>query len=301
MFFKKILFLSLLILLIAPGCIFSRLRTMYLYSLGSSHPIKNGKATVFIHGTTNIIPFIEPLLGGYVDTWIQDRVRALSDAWPLEFRQDSCYFLRWPGHFNINVRKQAAECLYKNICSHKGPLTIIAHSHGCSIALYLAELCQRYKNKTFKVDTLILLAPPVQEATAPLVKSKIFKRVFSFYSSTDFLQIIAPQRVFKTRGKKSRHVLCGSDRVFPESPNLIQARILIDHKNPSHIDFCYGFLQKLPSITAFLEKNTNRKKRHVILNIPTNAASPTFLQESECDQLYDVKSKRTRQKAGRPH
>lgn len=273
-------------------CFPHSLRQFQLYSIGSHHKIKNGKATVFIHGTTNIAPFIEPLLGRFVDTWLEDGVTALCDAWPLEFTQDSFYIFRWPGDFDINVRKKAARSLYRAICNHKGPLTIIAHSHGCSIALYLAELCRKHKNAAFKVDKLILLAPPVQEATAPLVKSNIFKRVFSFYSSADIFQIIAPQRLTMTSNKKSRKILCRSKRIFPESPNLIQARIFINYQSPSHYDFCSRFLQKLPSVVSFLEQANMSTSQRVIVNVPTNSDCPSFLQEDEVDQLHVRRLKR---------
>ncbi len=288
-----------MLLLLAPSISLPHaqcLRPYELYSLGSHHTIKNGKACIFIHGTTNIVPIIEPLLGRFVDEWLLDKAKILCDAWPLEFTRDSFYMYRWPGDFNINVRKKAAQHLYDAICNHKGSLTIIGHSHGCSIALYLAELCQMHKNTSFKVDKLILLAPPVQDATAPLVKSKIFKRVFSFYSSSDFLQIIAPQRVERRFAKKRRKVLCGSQRVFPRSSNLIQARVLINHENPSHLDFCCRFLRKLPSVITFLEQPIPKNKQHVILNVPTNSNGLSFLQKEELDWKHLSRLKRERKR-----
>lgn len=299
MTFKNNRLLYLLILCSSSG-IFSHTSWPYqLYSLGSHHKIKNGRATVFIHGTTNIVPLIEPLLGRFIDTWLDDRAKTLCDAWPLECTPDSVYIFRWPGEFDIKVRKKAARCLYNAIYNHTGPLTIIAHSHGCSIALYLAELCRKHKNTTFKVDKLILLAAPVQEATAPLVSSKIFKQVFSLYSSADVLQIIAPQRLTRTSNKKRRKVLCRSQRIFPASPNLIQARILMNYQSPSHYDFCSQFLQKLPSVVNFLEQNCRIKKGHVIVNVPTNTDRPSFLQKDELNNLYLRRIKRKRRRVYR--
>ena len=292
MTFKKNQLLLFLILGTSNIIFFSHMHPIHFYSLESTGKIKNGKACIFIHGTTNIVPLIEPLLGRHVDKWLLDRIKALSDVWLHEFTDDSFYVFRWPGDFNIQVRKRAAQRLYDAVCSHEGPLTIIGHSHGCSIALYLAELCRLHKNTTLKIDKLILLAPPVQEATAPLVRSKIFKRVFSFYSSADILQIIAPQRLTITSRKKCHKVFYGSKRVLPESPNLIQARVLINHQSPSHIDFCYRFLQRLPSVLAFLEQHVMDNNRHVIINVPTDGDRPSFLRKEELAHAYVPRVKR---------
>lgn len=288
-FNTKLLFFTLILTFSVSG---RSLAPMQIYSLGKDHALKDGKVTVFIHGTTNIAPFIEPVFGGIIDDWTLNTGRVLSQASPTAFPSDTFYIYRWPGAFNIKVRKKAAQSLFEILCDHKGPLTIIGHSHGCSIALYLAELAQLHKAVHFKVDRLILLAPPVQEQTAHLVQSPIFKKVYSFYSSTDLWQTFAPERVIKHTGKRSRAVMMGSKRVFPSWPNLIQVRVLINEKNPGHLDFFYTpFLSKLPSVMNFLDEHAQNNE-HVILNIPTNTDRPSFLTREYADILYAPRAKK---------
>ncbi len=288
-FTQKILFLF--VCLSAAPLFARRLREMYLHSLGSDHTLKKGTATIFIHGTTNVIPGIEFLFGSIIDEWILNTGRVLSQACPSMFPYNSFYVFRWPGNFNIRERKKAAQYLYDVLCGHQGPLTIIAHSHGCSIALYLAELCMLSANTSLKVDRLILLAPPVQEQTAYLVNSPVFKKIYSLYSSADLWQIIAPERITKRTGKRSRKILTHSKRVFPDAPHVIQARVLVNYRSPSHLDFfCSPFLKKLPSLIAFLDQQAENKD-HIIVNIPTDNSPISFAQTGEMPYSFAARSR----------
>lgn len=293
--------LFLFIILPFTPLLAGRLRPMQLYSLGSDHTLKNGEAAIFIHGTTNTFPGTEFLLGSFIDDWVLNTGRVLSQACPSMFPYNSFYAFRWAGNFNIRERKKAAQYLYDLLCDHRGPLTIIGHSHGCSIALYLAELCMLSNNTRFKVDRLILLAPPVHEQTAYLLNSPVFKKVYSLYSSADLWQIIAPERVTKRVGKRTRKVMKRSQRVFPDAPHLIQARVLVNYRSPSHLDFfCAPFLKKLPSVIAFLDQHAG-SNRHVIVNIPTDETPLSFLQKEQIVHSSVPRWKRRRCKGNTIH
>ena len=101
------------------------------------------------------------------------------------------------GHLGLlsqTYRKQQGYKLYKElVClvrqAHEPTRIIIcAHSHGGNIALYLAEAEEQFRQGLF-VDDLLLFATPVQLETAFCAFKKPFKRVVSFFSASDTVQL----------------------------------------------------------------------------------------------------------------
>ena len=182
---------------------------------------------------------------------------------------------------------------------HEGPKTLIAHSHGCNVALYLAELAKSGEFKDLVIDRLILLACPVQLATAHLVGSPIFKRVFSFYSTADLGQIIDPQGLYnetKKISKDSKKPPLFSQRLFDDSPNLVQARILMNRQSPGHMSF---------SNTTLFEQNAchscitgrggvQKGEHHFIVNIPPAPEAPHLIEKFEMAHSYVPRTTRSR-------
>lgn len=79
--------------------------------------------------------------------------------------------------------------MYKELLSFADhPITLVTHSYGGAIALYLAAIEAREK-KNVKVENLIMLAPPIEKETAELANSGFFKNIYNFYSEGDKLQI----------------------------------------------------------------------------------------------------------------
>ena len=256
--------------------------------------LTDGPITIFIHGT--VFPVISHFThgAGYPDglIWLKEcldknpltRVaHTLVQAAPEEFSLNSFYLYCWPGELRFDQRKKATEKLLIPLSKHKGPVTIIAHSHGCNVALYLAELAGADDSLTFSIDTLILLACPVQLATAHLIYSPLFKRIYSFYSTADFIQTLDPQGLYNETKKQndSKRGPFFSRRTFHDSPHLIQARVLINRQNPGHMSFIQPrFLKKLPAMLDMLTKAALEKdKRHFIINVPHGSDKP-FLADS---------------------
>lgn len=267
--------------------------------------IKDGPATVFIHGT--IFPIISRFTHGvaypdglisYADCPQPNRLtrmaETLCNACPEEFPLGSFYFYCWPGNLNFKERKRATQKLYSLLIKHKGPLTLIAHSHGCNVALYLAEL---EDSTSFTIDRLILCACPVQKATAHLVKSPIFKSIYSFYSSADVTQILDPQGLYEETKKISKDCPLFSERLFEDAPNLIQARVLMNRQSPGHQSFLtQRFLSRLPSLLMRMDESaTQKNERHCILNIPPAPESPHLVEKIEVAQRYIPRTPRGRQ------
>lgn len=272
--------------------------------------LKKGPATLFIHGT--IVPVLSRFTHGVEyphgfvalsDCTAPNRLTRLAHtvhiSSPKEFPLDSFYFYCWPGDLRFSERRKATEKLAKTLCMHEGPKTLIAHSHGCNVALYLAELAKSGEFKDLVIDRLILLACPVQLATAHLVGSPIFKRVFSFYSTADLGQIIDPQGLYnetKKISKDSKKPPLFSQRLFDDSPNLVQARILMNRQSPGHMSFLTPrFLSRMPAILALLEEAVSKKgEHHCIVNIPPAPEAPHLIEKFEMAHSYVPRTTRSR-------
>jgi pimeloyl-ACP methyl ester carboxylesterase len=256
--------------------------------------------TVFVHGTLFspyawLVHWIDCPLG-----WCPAKVQGnkyvvgripyiLHQAAPREFSLDTFYLFGWSGELCLKARRKAAEELYRELKKYKGPITLIGQSHGCNVALNVALIAQEHNDTDFVIDRLILLAGPVQQFNAHCIASPIFKRVFSLYSSEDLLQILDPQGWYDEAKKiPNKKVPLFSERTFAPTPNLIQARILLHGRSPSHMDFILKpFIQKLPAIIHLLEDAAQhgqfKEDAHCIVDVPTNK-NPYILKEKTSDK-----------------
>ncbi len=201
----------------------------------------------------------------------------------------------WPGTITFPSRLQAAEKLYNVIKTHKGPITIIAHSHGCNVALNLAYWAEINNDETFKVERLILIAPPIQEVTKPLATDKYFKEVYTFYSSADSLQVADPQALYwESYGwtEPSTKVPFFSERTFPPAPHAIQTRVLQDWQSPNHLQLMLTrFIRKLPVLLKLVKIAATTEpfectKNQFIVNIPPLDFPPHLVSAGELRNHY---------------
>jgi hypothetical protein len=185
--------------------------------------------------------------------------KTLSQAAPHIFPLDSLYIFGWSGKLDFGVREQGAADLYKQLVviqdqyekTHgiKPIIRMITHSHGGNVALNLARVAG--KKEDFCVDELILLACPVQDQTACLVKSPLFKRIFAIYSHLDLFQILDPQGLYKNEIKASSWL---SGRYFPEQENLEQVTIKLNGRAIFHGEFVFPrFLTFLADIISTMD------------------------------------------------
>ncbi len=248
---------------------------------------------VFIHGT--LFPFITKLIHKvecprgihlartlknqnalkYLSTW-------LHEAAEREFPFDSFYFYGWPGTLSFKDRLEAAEELYNFLRTCKTPVTIIGHSHGCNVALYLAKIAEKYPEISLVIDKLILLACPVQEVTASYIHAPLFKQIYHFYSADDFAQVCDPQGLYVDAYKHiTGSIPFFSQRTFKPAPHLVQVQVLFNKQSPGHNDFILKeeFLKKLPTLVSLVHKEASRrnvldKGAHFVLDIaPYNELS----------------------------
>jgi pimeloyl-ACP methyl ester carboxylesterase len=271
--------------------------------------LPDGPATIFIHGT--VLPVISLLIhrgtvpcGLYKAQDCHARglnriAQTLHSAAPDHFSYDSFYFYNWPGGLSFEERKKYARDLFEKIKNHRGPLTIVGHSHGCNVALYLAQIAQNV-GSTLSIESLILLAAPVQLATEQYVGASLFKNIYAFYSSADIGQIVDPQGMYEESKRVSvdRKLPLFSRRIFPDAPRLKQARVLLDRQSPSHRSFIIPrFLKKLPHLVKLLATSAEKT---VIINIPPHD-EPHFIKKNELAHAYVPRStRRLSQAAPRP-
>jgi hypothetical protein len=218
--------------------------------------------TVFVHGTlppllSKLAHFFDIPLGltpalTQGNNYYMGRIPfILNKADKNQFPLESSYLFGWSGELDFAARKKAAYQLYNALktLQGQGPITLITHSHGGNVALNLALVTEEQQDTSFSIERLIILAAPVQHATAHLVSSPIFKTIISLYSLGDLTQILDPQGLYKESNILSNTVPLFSERLYKPSHNLVQASIFINRRKIRHITFISKrFLSKLPMV-----------------------------------------------------
>lgn len=301
------------ILAAIPSCKYSNhynQRKLYLRKVFFAGPVPDGAVTIFIHGTKEslISKMVHKLDYPYgvvqasivqANSVLSRIAHTLCKACPEEFSLDSFYFYGWHGKLTFSSRYAAAERLYSVIKNHKGHLTIMTHSHGCSVALYLAALAEKDQNSTFKVDRLILLAPPVQVVTKHLAHAPTFKEVYTFYSTADFLQIGDPQALYwesYAYTPADTKIPFLSDRTFDPAPNIMQTRIMLDRQSPGHLGIMLSrFIKHIPCLMTMIHERASHGgyeqcRNFYTINIPPCGLTPTFLCENDIKGTYVPRS-----------
>jgi hypothetical protein len=190
---------------------------------------------------------------------MHDIGKILGKSAPHIFPPESFYIFGWSGKLDFGVREKAAKDLYEQLVVAQEeyekkhgvkPMTrVITHSHGGNVMLNVARL--EGIKPDFYIDELILLACPVQDKTASLIKSPIFKKIFAIYSHLDLFQILDPQGLYKSDTKTSSLL---SGRYFPEQENLEQVTIKMNGRAIFHGEFVFPrFLAFLADIIGEME------------------------------------------------
>lgn len=238
-----------------------------------SHTCQYPKITIWIHGTRFLhcklfkdIFKDNPQLKHASDIpniyHLRTIANTVSNANPDQFPFSGFYIFGWSGKLNAQLREDSARILHTEISNlveryssqYNVPpkIQIITHSHGGNIALNLAKI-RKDRSSTFTIDRLMLLACPVQTGTMNYTKHPMFKRVYSLYSSLDFVQVMAPQ--LHCDNISIHQFPPFSRRRFPTVSNLIQAKVKLDRHAPGHNEFiCKPFLTTLAATIATLDK-----------------------------------------------
>jgi len=219
--------------------------------------------TIWIHGTDlqSIFPIqipgmqnCEPCPQGlhaattvHKDFSMRLMADTLAHASTQEFPLSHMYLFGWSGKLDGSERFKYSQLLFNEItqlaASYKRyncipKFTLICHSHGGNVALQLAL---HSTNPTFEIERLILLACPVQTQTESLTQHPLFKRIYSFHSTGDLIQILDLQGLhpwreiahslknislkgLKEAWKLSTQTPFFSQRLFAPQPHLINIK-----------------------------------------------------------------------------
>ena len=300
------IYTSFFLLLCIPACIHKRQidkQVLYIKPIKNlpNLPKKTPPVTIWVHGTLMFYkPFYYNIFGSQsclVPTTLlpyNHRLRLIADAMvkqdPESFASEEFYAFCWSGKLQTLERKKAAQKLYEDLIllieNYKKKygcypqIRIITHSHGGNVVLYMAKI-KGDPLKPLIIQSVVFLACPVQETTRDLINNPLFQKVYSLYSSFDFVQVIAPQLCRKqkkdaTIPKKKRPYKKPyfSARIFPDYPHILQAKIKINHYPIAHTSFSSSyFAALLPSILKKLdswpEKDKNNAPPYKLLCIYT--------------------------------
>jgi len=272
--------LSLLFLLyISPAC--KRKKRTYTSPTNTEIPVyKPQNITVFVHGTLPPdfiyqIPFLHDffycpqglsLVHDMDKKYTLSNFQLMTEQNPEQFNKQTFYFFGWSGDLNYDARYKAAQDLYHALLDlskkHPGlPLRVITQSHGGNVALNLARIAQEHDDQELSIETLVLIACPVQEVTASYVHASLFNTIYVLYSPVDLIQVADPQGFYEETRKNIKHGQrrLFSHRHFPKDEKLTHCRLRLNGRGMGHSDFLgKPFLKNLPTIIQSLEVPTKR-------------------------------------------
>ena len=261
-----------------------RINDVKIDELKADNQINEQKVTIWVHGTClfprlflnksfNSDPGLTKAQSVTPNYYLKTIAESISVGAPMDYPFEAFYIFGWSGGMNNRERKEAAKNLYLSIIEifecyklqNKIPkITIITHSHGGNVALNLAKL-NKNNNNVF-IEKLIMLACPVQNKTKENVKNPFFKKIYSFYSTMDFLQVLDPQGFHKKKNCQKKSSLF-SQRCFDYCTNLKQIQIKLNDRGILHSEFLtVNFLKILPDIIAEIDSSTNSSSEF-LLNI----------------------------------
>jgi hypothetical protein len=165
------------------------------------------------------------------------------------------------------VRAQAAQKLVSQLQSvvddyyqeyHVVPnIKLIGFSHGGNVVLHTAHYLPICVNNQNVLIQAWLFGTPVQQINKHLVNSPFFYKVYSFYSSKDWLQRMDPQGIWnKTIDKK----FFWSDRMFDLNDRCVQVDFTVNNKSISH-----SYYRSIFKYFPIFEKQAIDKSHNMIL------------------------------------
>ncbi len=184
------------------------------------------------------------------------------------------YTFGWNGLLSGSKRYEAARDLYTSLQQeierlknqHLNPrITLVTYSHGGNVALYLASIQAKKEQEEpiahpLVIDTLVLLACPIQKETDYLVADAMFKKVYNIFSTEDFIQqwdlfssreqffsqrmfkdrrkFKVPRKVIQIRVRVTKKIRCITpDNIKDDIDTLINVPLkCFEHRDPGHME-----------------------------------------------------------------
>jgi hypothetical protein len=121
----------------------------------------------------------------------------------------------WSGLLHARARQDAGFILYDELCNYveklkseyevEPKITLVTHSHGGNVALWLAAAEEKFK-RGLSIDFLCMYGAPMHKEMGQYIESPVFKTMVLFHSQGDGIQL---RDYFSTKSKKSYQ--CMSD------------------------------------------------------------------------------------------
>lgn len=207
------------------------------------------------------------------------------------------YTFGWDGRLDKEKREKWGKILYQQLIekveeNKNASIEIYAHSHGGNVALNLAT-AEKELQQNLEIERLILLGTPIQEETSELSNSKIFKKIYSVYSTNDFMQTfehkINSEQITKRRFSKKN---------LPS--NIQNIEIENGTQKPNHWQLWFYGKTSSNFIQNFIYHFFVYKKEFELFPYPTSLFMPHVITKIERDiflrqepDLYLNISKRT--------
>ena len=170
----------------------------------------------------------------------------------------------WSGLLSFKARHSDAQHFYRSLyllcekIKSRGlnpKIRLLGYSHGANICLNLADVQQEepYASMPLEIDELILLGAPIQRETEKLVKHPIFKKVYNFYSRSDYVQkkdMFSSQQFFSKRVFSNRR-----EFTLPASLTQIEVRLLVEKQRSR---------RKSKKIAGIVSKAADVRKKSVL-------------------------------------
>jgi hypothetical protein len=161
---------------------------------------------------------------------------------PQLYSLDQFYIFGWESeHIYDHIRIQAAadltrqlqKLVYDYYLKHYviPKIRLLGFSHGGNVVLNTANYLPLIVNDQQVEVEVWIFGTPVQHANKSLVNSSHFSKVYSFYSTKDWLQRMDPQGL---RNSKIDIKHIWSDRMFDRSDRCIQVEFTVNGKPISH-------------------------------------------------------------------
>ena len=205
------------------------------------------------------------------------------------------YTFGWSGLLSYKLREKEGITLYNKIKKlvknlkkegFEPKINVIGFSHGGTVILNMAKA----RHQRVKINKTILIGMPVQKDTDYLINSPIFKKIYHFYSDSDYVQKIdlASSEYFSCH----RRFAPRKDFKLPEK--LIQIRLEV---TKNILNKCLCKHQQSPLIKQTYQVNPGHlemwsfgwsggyRKRFPLYPIPMVAFTPFIINAIERLQL----------------
>lgn len=239
--------------------------------------------TVFVHGTFPVRKILQHIPGGrsliYCPQGLSlakklpktyhfhKMAQGCVSCDPERYTFDQFYIFGWKSeHIYHETRMLAAERLVNGLQSlvndyyaqhHIIPtIQLIGFSHGGNVVLNTANYLPLLVDDTKVPVKIWLFGTPVQKINQDCVNSKNFNKVYSVYSSKDWLQRMDPQGL---RDKKYRKNNFWSDRTFDTAYSCVQVNFTVNNKPISHSYYrcIFKYFAKIQQQVEEVSKNMN--------------------------------------------